>query len=85
MFTRSAELYDAVYGFKDYVAEAGNLHALIQARARGRRRFSTSPVGREGTSSFSATAIASRVSISIRRSSKWHAGAFRTCRSTRAT
>ncbi|MBA2535877.1 MAG: hypothetical protein H0V20_00395 [Actinobacteria bacterium] len=35
MFTRSAELYDAVYGFKDYVAEAGNLHALIQARAPG--------------------------------------------------
>lgn len=35
MFTRSAELYDAVYGFKDYGAEAGKLHALIQARASG--------------------------------------------------
>lgn len=33
MFSRSAELYDAIYGFKDYAAEAASLHALIQERA----------------------------------------------------
>jgi SAM-dependent methyltransferase len=35
MFSRSAELYDAVYGFKDYAGEAEKLHALIQARSPG--------------------------------------------------
>ena len=35
MFTRSAELYDAVYGFKDYRAEVDKLDGLIQARAPG--------------------------------------------------
>jgi SAM-dependent methyltransferase len=32
VFTRSADIYDAVYSFKDYVAEAERLHELIQAR-----------------------------------------------------
>ena len=32
MFSRSARLYDAVYGFKDYDAEAEVLRALIDAR-----------------------------------------------------
>ena len=35
MFTRSADIYDAVYSFKDYVAEAERLHELIQARTPG--------------------------------------------------
>ena len=29
MFTESAELYDEVYGFKDYAAEAGRVHEFI--------------------------------------------------------
>src|SRR5215210_219183 len=32
MFSRSAELYDAIYSFKDYRAEVEKLHALIQER-----------------------------------------------------
>jgi SAM-dependent methyltransferase len=35
VFTRSADIYDAVYSFKDYVAEAERLHALIQERSPG--------------------------------------------------
>jgi SAM-dependent methyltransferase len=35
VFTRSADIYDAVYSFKDYVAEAERLHELIQARTPG--------------------------------------------------
>lgn len=35
MFSRSAAIYDAVYSFKDYGAEAERLHALIQERAPG--------------------------------------------------
>jgi SAM-dependent methyltransferase len=35
MFSRSADLYDAVYSFKDYRAEAEKLHALIQAHSPG--------------------------------------------------
>jgi SAM-dependent methyltransferase len=35
MFTRSASIYDAVYSFKDYNAEAERLHALIQERVPG--------------------------------------------------
>lgn len=35
MFTRSAQIYDAVYSFKDYTAEAERVHALIQERAPG--------------------------------------------------
>jgi SAM-dependent methyltransferase len=31
MFTESAELYDAIYGFKDYAAEAAQIAALVQA------------------------------------------------------
>ncbi len=33
MFTRSAELYDAVYSFKDYAGEAARLRTLIEERA----------------------------------------------------
>jgi SAM-dependent methyltransferase len=32
VFTRSADIYDAVYSFKDYAAEAGRVLELIQAR-----------------------------------------------------
>jgi SAM-dependent methyltransferase len=32
MFRRSAQFYDAVYSFKDYAAEAGAIHELIQSR-----------------------------------------------------
>ena len=35
MFDRSAELYDAVYSFKDYAAEAARLHGWIQSRRPG--------------------------------------------------
>jgi SAM-dependent methyltransferase len=35
VFTRSADLYDAVYSFKDYAAEAERVHALIQERSPG--------------------------------------------------
>ena len=35
MFGRSAQIYDAVYSFKDYVAESERLHALIQERHPG--------------------------------------------------
>jgi SAM-dependent methyltransferase len=35
LFTRSADIYDAVYSFKDYAAEAERLHELIQARTPG--------------------------------------------------
>ena len=35
MFTRSEHLYDAVYAFKDYAAEAGRLHELIEERRPG--------------------------------------------------
>jgi SAM-dependent methyltransferase len=35
IFRRSAEFYDAVYSFKDYAAEAGRIHELIQARCPG--------------------------------------------------
>jgi ubiquinone/menaquinone biosynthesis C-methylase UbiE len=32
MSSRSAEIYDAVYSFKDYTAEAEAVHKLIQNR-----------------------------------------------------
>ena len=35
MFDRSARIYDAVYSFKDYPAEAAHVHALIQKRSPG--------------------------------------------------
>jgi SAM-dependent methyltransferase len=35
VFTRSEHLYDAVYSFKDYTAEAARCHELIQAHAPG--------------------------------------------------
>jgi SAM-dependent methyltransferase len=35
VFTRSADIYDAVYSFKDYAAEAERVHELIQARTPG--------------------------------------------------
>jgi SAM-dependent methyltransferase len=35
VFTRSADIYDAVYWFKDYAAEAERVHQLIQARTPG--------------------------------------------------
>jgi SAM-dependent methyltransferase len=35
LFTRSADIYDAVYAFKDYAAEAERVHELIQARTPG--------------------------------------------------
>ncbi|HEX6700089.1 MAG TPA: class I SAM-dependent methyltransferase [Gaiellaceae bacterium] len=35
MFSRSARLYDAIYHWKDYPAEAASLHELIQARRPG--------------------------------------------------
>ena len=35
MFTRSADIYDAVYSFKDYVAEAERLHELIEDHTPG--------------------------------------------------
>ena len=35
MFSHSADIYDAVYSFKDYAAEAERLHALIEERAPG--------------------------------------------------
>ena len=37
MFTETAELYDAFYEWKDYAAEAGKLHELVEARAPGAR------------------------------------------------
>jgi SAM-dependent methyltransferase len=33
VFSHSAEIYDAVYAFKDYEAEAGRLHAFIAERS----------------------------------------------------
>lgn len=30
MFTETADLYDAIYSFKDYAAEAETVHALVQ-------------------------------------------------------
>ena len=35
MFSRSASIYDAVYSFKDYEAEAALLHTLIEERVPG--------------------------------------------------
>jgi SAM-dependent methyltransferase len=35
LFSRSADIYDAVYSFKDYVAEAERIHALIEERTPG--------------------------------------------------
>ena len=35
MFSRSAAIYDAVYSFKDYAAEAERVHELIQSRRPG--------------------------------------------------
>jgi SAM-dependent methyltransferase len=35
VFTRSADIYDAVYWFKDYAAEADRVHELIEARTPG--------------------------------------------------
>lgn len=35
MFTRSARLYDAIYHWKDYTAEAAWIHELVQARMPG--------------------------------------------------
>jgi SAM-dependent methyltransferase len=37
MFARSARYYDAIYGFKDYAAEAERVHREIQARRPGAR------------------------------------------------
>jgi SAM-dependent methyltransferase len=35
MFSRSAHIYDAIYSFKDYAAEAERVHELIAERAPG--------------------------------------------------
>jgi SAM-dependent methyltransferase len=35
VFSRSAQLYDAIYSFKDYAAEARSLHELVQRRNPG--------------------------------------------------
>jgi SAM-dependent methyltransferase len=35
VFTRSADIYDAIYSFKDYTAEAERVHELIQAHTPG--------------------------------------------------
>ena len=35
MFSRSARLYDAIYSFKDYAAEAAAIHELVQRRNAG--------------------------------------------------
>jgi SAM-dependent methyltransferase len=35
LFNRSADIYDAVYSFKDYAGEAERIHELIQARTPG--------------------------------------------------
>jgi SAM-dependent methyltransferase len=35
LFSRSADIYDAVYSYKDYVAEAEHVHALIEERTPG--------------------------------------------------
>ena len=35
MFSRSAEIYDTVYSFKDYAAEAERVNELIQSRRPG--------------------------------------------------
>ena len=35
MFSNSARIYDAVYSFKDYRAEAERVHELIQERSPG--------------------------------------------------
>jgi SAM-dependent methyltransferase len=35
LFSRSADIYDAVYSFKDYVAEAERIHTLIEERTPG--------------------------------------------------
>jgi SAM-dependent methyltransferase len=35
VFTRSADIYDAVYSFKDYAAEAERVHELIEERTPG--------------------------------------------------
>ena len=37
MFDKSADIYDALYFFKDYVAEAAEIHRLIQERKPGAR------------------------------------------------
>jgi ubiquinone/menaquinone biosynthesis C-methylase UbiE len=37
MFTESAELYDAIYSFKDYAAEAAKIAALVRAAHPGAR------------------------------------------------
>lgn len=37
MYSRSAQLYDRLYAFKDYDAAADQLHALVQARCPGAR------------------------------------------------
>jgi SAM-dependent methyltransferase len=34
VFTHSADLYDTIYGFKDYAAEAQRVHEVIEARRR---------------------------------------------------
>jgi SAM-dependent methyltransferase len=36
-FEQSVAYYDAIYGYKDYAAEAGRLHELIQQRRPGAR------------------------------------------------
>ena len=35
MFDKSADIYDAIYSFKDYAAEAAEIHRLIQERKPG--------------------------------------------------
>jgi SAM-dependent methyltransferase len=35
VFSRSADIYDVVYSFKDYAAEAAQIHTLIDERAPG--------------------------------------------------
>jgi SAM-dependent methyltransferase len=39
MFTESADLYDAIYSFKDYAAEASQIAAVIRATHPGARRI----------------------------------------------
>jgi SAM-dependent methyltransferase len=35
MFSHSADIYDAVYSFKDYAAESERIHALVEERSPG--------------------------------------------------
>jgi ubiquinone/menaquinone biosynthesis C-methylase UbiE len=85
VFSRTAHLYDAIYAFKDYAAEAARLHELIEERVPGPRTLLDIACGTgKHLAELRAWYEVEGVDLDLR-CSRSPRRASRACRSTRAT